>query len=64
MILIHAFRECGTVSDVYEQGKLSILKLLKKSKAEREEAYVFLAKGRTPEAIFKAGIRIFVELYG
>ena len=48
LMLVHAFSECDTTSDVYEQGRLSILKLLKKSKAEREEAYVFSPKDRTP----------------
>ena len=59
----HAFGGCDTTA-VYGKGELSILKLLEKSVAAREEADVFLQKDRSPETICKAGIRIFVMLYG
>ena len=41
---VHAFSGCDASSAVYEQGKLSILKLLEKSEASREEADVILQK--------------------
>ena len=58
------FSRISSDSKVYGQGKLSILKRLEKSKAAREKTDVFLQKDRTPEAIWEAGIRIFVKLYG
>ena len=60
----HAFGGCDTTSGVYGQGKLSILTLLEKSKAAREEADVFFQKNLSPEAVCKAGRKIFVMLYG
>ena len=62
-ILVHAFGECNTTSAAYEQGNLSVLKLLEKFKAAREEAYVLLQKDRTVETMFETGIRIFLMLY-
>ena len=59
----HAFGGCDTTTAVYGEGKLSILKLLEKSVAAREEADVFLQKDRYTETICKAGIRIFVVFY-
>ena len=43
--------------------KLSILKLLEKSKAARGKADVFLQEGRTPEAICETGIKLFTLFY-
>ena len=59
-----AFDWCGTTSAVYGQGKLSILQILEKSKAAREEADVFLQKNISPEAVCGARRKIFVMLYG
>ena len=50
-----------TTLTAYEQVKLSRLKLLEKLKA-REEVYVFLQKGRTPETIGQDELRICVIL--
>ena len=58
MTLFHVFSGWDTTSAAYGQGKLPILKLLKKSKGAREEADVFLQKNRTPETIYEAGARI------
>ena len=57
--MIHGFGECDITSSLHAQGKLSILKLLEKSKAGRGKTDVFLQKGRTPEAICERGIKIF-----
>ena len=62
MMLVHAFGGCDTTSAVYEQVKLSILQLLEKSKAVKEEADVLLQKNRTPVAIGKDVLRIFLML--
>ena len=51
LILVHAFSECSTTSAAYEQGKLSVVKILQKFKATSEEAHVFLRKDRTTETI-------------
>ena len=64
LTFVHAFGGCDTTSLVYGQGKLSILKLLEKSKAAREEADVFLQKNVSPEAVCEAGRKIFVILFG
>ena len=64
LTFVHAFSECDTTSAVQGQSKLSILKLLKKSKAAREEADVFLQKNVLPEAVCEAQRKIFVMLYG
>ena len=50
-----------TTLTVYEQVKLSRLKLLEKLKA-REEVDVFLQKDRTPETIGQDELRICVIL--
>ena len=63
LILVHAFGECNTTSATYEQGKLSVLKLLEKFKAASEEGHVFLLKNRTTETICQTGVRMFVILY-
>ena len=63
LILVHDFFECDTTSAVHGQGKLSILKLLEKSKATRWKADVFLQNDKTPETICEASIGIFVMLY-
>ena len=44
LTFVHVFGGCDATSAVYGQGKLSILTLLKKSKAAREETDVFLQK--------------------
>ena len=64
LTFIHAFGGCDTTSEVYGQGKLSILKLLEKWKAAWEEADVLLQKNVSPEAVCEAGRKIFVMLYG
>ena len=64
LTFIHAFGGCDITSEIYGQGKLSILKLLEKSKAARKEADVFLQKNVSPEAVCEAGRKIFVILYG
>ena len=46
------------------QGKLSRLKLLEESKDAREEADVFLQNNVSPEAVYIAGRKMFVMLYG
>ena len=57
LTLVHAFGGCEV------NCKLSMLKFLDKSKAARRKADVFLQKGRTPETICEAVIRILVTLY-
>ena len=51
LILAHAFGECNTTSAAYEQGKLSVVKILEKFKAASEQTHVFLRKDRTTETI-------------
>ena len=51
LILVQAFGECNTTSTAYVQGNLSVLKILEKFKAAREEAHVLLEKDRTTEKI-------------
>ena len=55
LTFVYAFSGCDTTSVVYGQGKLSILKLLEKSKTAREEADVFLQKNVLQEAVCEAG---------
>ena len=62
--LIHAFGGCDTTSATFSQGKLSILKLIERSKVARELADVFLTQSGTPEVIAAAGQKLFVILYG
>ena len=62
LTLVQAFVGWDTTSAVYGQGKLPILKLLKKFKGAREEASVFLQKDKTSDKICEAEI-IFVMLY-
>ena len=57
LILVHAFGECKTISAAYGQGKLSVLKLLEKFKAAREETHVFLQKDKTAETIRETRIK-------
>ena len=57
LILIHTFGECKTISAAYGQGKLSVLKLLEKFKAAREETHVFLQKDKTTETICETRIK-------
>ena len=64
LTFVHIFSGCDTASAGYGQGKLSILKLLEKSKAGREETDVFLQKNVSPELVYRAGRKIFVILYG
>ena len=51
LILVQAFGECNITSAAYVQGNLSVLKILEKFKAAREEAHVLLEKDRTTEKI-------------
>ena len=64
LTFVHLFSGFDTNSAGYGQGKLSILKLLEKSKAAREETDVFLQKNVSPEVVYGAGRKIFVMLYG
>ena len=64
LTFVHVFGGCDTTSAVYGQGKLSILTLLKKSKAAREETDVFLQKNVSSETVCEARRKIFVILYG
>ena len=63
MTLVHAFSGSDTNSAVYKQSKLPTLTLLDKLEALMEEADLLLQKGRTPETICEAEVRIFVMLY-
>ena len=51
-IFVHAFGKCNTTSAAYEQGKLSVVKLLEKFKVASEEAHVFLQKDRTTKTTY------------
>ena len=64
MLLVFAFSACNTTSELYGQGKLSILKFLERFKAAMEEVDVLLREDRIQETIFETGTRIFVMLYG
>ena len=64
LTFVHVFGGCDATSAVYGQGKLSILTLLKKSKAAREETDVFLQKNVSSETVCEARRKIFVILYG
>ena len=63
LILVYALDECNTTSAAYKQDKLSVVKLLEKFKAAREEAHIFLQKDRTAEAICEIEIILFAMLY-
>ena len=52
LILVHAFGKCNTTSAAYEQGKLSVVKLLEKFKVASKEAHVFLQKDRTTKTTY------------
>lgn len=62
-MLVHAFSVCNTTSELYGQGKLSILKFLERFKAARDEVDVLLQEDTIQETICENGIRIFVMLY-
>lgn len=61
---IHAFGGCDTTSAIFGQGKLSILKLIKKNAASRAAADMFLKNDSTPDEIGEAGVKLFISLYG
>ena len=58
MTFVHAFEGCETTSTIYGMGKISILKLLEKSKSAKQYAEVFLEEDLSHDEICDAETKI------
>lgn len=63
MLLVFAFSACNTTSELYGQGKLSILKFLERFKAAMEEVDVLLQEDRIQETIFETGTQEYLSCF-
>ena len=64
ILFVHAFGGCDTTSGIHEKGKSSVAKLLAKSKEAQELANIFLQSNMSQDQIGRAGVNVFVLLYG
>ena len=64
LLFIHAFSGCDTTSAIHDKGKNSLMKLMEKSDEAKSIAKVFMSHNVEQENIGKAGVKLFVLLYG
>lgn len=64
LLVIHAFSGCDTTSAIFEKGKSVLLRLIEKSKKAQELCSTFMANDMSHDAIGKAGIKLFLLMYG
>ena len=60
----HSWSGCDTTSSTYGHGKSTILKYLKEKNEVREISQIFTDSGASHLEILKAGIRLFLLMYG
>ena len=61
---LHAFGGCDTTSSTHDKGKSSVVKIIRKNESLQEKARTFMKSNATTEEIQRAGVDIFVALYG
>ena len=64
LLFVHAFGGCDTTSAIFDKGKSAVKKLLDKSVEAKTVAKEFMNPNGMQKAIGKAGIQLFVLLYG
>ena len=61
---IHAFGGCDTTSGIHDKGKQAVLKLITQSDEAKKRAVLFSDPNSSKDEVCKAGIEIFILLYG
>lgn len=64
LLFIHAWSGCDTTSATYGHGKTSLLKKITESEELQQISFLMTNPEATVEQIGKAGIRLYVVLYG
>lgn len=64
ILFIHAASGCDTVSSLFGQGKLKLLRLLQKKERLRKHVDVFNSKTSTQKSVADAGEKLLIDLYG
>ena len=64
LLFVHAWSGCDTVSATFGQGKTSLLKKLKDSEELKQISLLMSDPHATAEQIGKAGIQVFISMYG
>ena len=64
LLLLHAWSGCDTTSATFGQGKTNLMKKIKASEEVQQMSLSMSDPSMTVEEIGKAGVRLFVFLFG
>ncbi|XP_065911780.1 uncharacterized protein [Dysidea avara] len=64
LLFIHAWTGCDTTSATFGQGKTNLVKKIQVCKEVQQIALLMSASSATPDEVGKAGVRLFVILFG